>query len=160
MKRKSCFVCRRRSNWFYENIFYLRTKHSERTISAVMNIILGDSVCLIPAAMCFKCVDRINAYDEAYEKMQKMEREFKSLICVKMITKLPDAEAVASADAMSIPTDDVITDPNGVDGKEMDADQQAGDTVLVNLDGAVNIEPAEPALNDQEASIGIPMRRM
>lgn len=120
-----------------------------------MNIILGEasnSVCLNPAAMCFKCVDKINDYDEAYEKMQKIEHEFKSMIGVDMTMKSADPD-VCAKDNNTL-TDDVTTDANGMAGEVMAANQNAGDTVLVSSDEAVNNnEPLELPQNDHNVSI-------
>lgn len=138
MEKSTCFVCRKRSKWFYENILYLRTKHSERTITAVMKTILGETsvlVCSNPAAMCFKCVSRINEYDEAYEKMQIMEREFKSMLRVNTITKNEDADDLAL-----IPIDYEIADANEVDDIKMDADKIADTLGLDTSNGPDDIE--------------------
>lgn len=145
MKKFKCFVCRKRSKWSYENIVYLRTKHSERTLLAVMNAILGEAsklVCLMPASICFRCVDRINEYDAAYEKMLMMEREIKSMICVDFIPKLSSKLPCAKDKNTPITY-----------AEEMDADPQVRDILLVSPDGPVDIQPAEPSQNDQEVSI-------
>lgn len=96
-----------------------------------MSTILGESlglVCSNPAAMCFKCVSRINEYDEAYEKMQIMEREFKSMLRVDTIAKNEDADDQVAL----IPIDYEIANEkenansNEVDGIKIDADTWLG----------------------------------
>lgn len=152
MEILSCFVCRKRSKWFYQNFLLVRTKHSERTILAIIKIVLGEastSHCFSPATMCFKCVDRINEYDEVYEKLQIMERELKSMICVDMIPKLAVADDCPEEKNTLI--DDVITDVNGVDDKEEEADEKVGNIVLVSLDGPINIEP--PQIEQEESIV-------
>lgn len=150
MKKSKCFVCRKRSKWFYENVFFLRTKYSERTIAAVMKIVLGEAsalICINPAVMCFKCVDLINEYDEAYKKMQVMEVELKSMIDVNMIA-IPKQE---DADDHTTPTDDVTNDANDIDATKMDVDSNdVGDSISITSNGAVDIESLKLPENNEE----------
>lgn len=137
---------------FYENMLLVRTKHSEKSISAIVKIILGEDYAAVwclnkPAAICLKCVDRINQYDGACEQLQKMKEEMKSMICANIIPKL------AHADPNNTPTDIVITDANEVDARELDFDKQDDDILLVSSDGRVNIENPEPPQNNQDDSI-------
>lgn len=151
MECNICFVCRKRSKWFYENFLRLRTKHSERKISTIIKIVVGEASAkqyeFNPAAICFKCVDKINEYDELYEKLQIMENEFKSMICLNMIAKIENTVVHTK------PTDDVIVvaDANVVDANGIDENKSAGDIVVVSSNAAVNIEVPEPPQIVQES---------
>lgn len=152
MDKIVCWVCHKRTQWFYGNMLLVRTKHSQKSISAIMKIILGEEYeavwCLNESAgICLKCVDRINQYDGACEELQKMKEDMKSMICANIIPKL------ANADPSNTPTDNVITNANEVDAKKIDLDEEVGDITLVSSDGRVNIEPPEPPQNDHEDSI-------
>lgn len=81
-RRATCCVCYNSSNGFHENILLLQTKHSNKSISAILTLILGsESTCdwLACDPICFECVNKINDYDESFEKMQLIEREFKRI---------------------------------------------------------------------------------
>lgn len=146
MEKSTCFVCHKRTYLFYENIIHLKTKHSERTLPAVMKIILGESyawVRLNLAAICFKCVDRFNDYDEAYEKIQKMELEIKTMINVNVITKLVDA------DAHIIETNSELLDVNSVNIEQINMDQSDENIVLDTASGAADIENLKQSENSQ-----------
>lgn len=131
-----CFFCRKRSQWFYENVFYLKTKHTHRTISSVMEVILREdsaSVCSNAAAVCFKCVDKINEYDDAFEKLQAKERELKSMIFVNLIVKHKDA-----ADQITLP-EDKLADAIEVDTDEINEEKKDDDIILDDSISPVNI---------------------
>lgn len=77
-----CCICHHTSDWFYDDISVLQSKHSQRSIRVVLKLIMGEELIQDWAAsntMCFECVDKINDYDEAFEKMQSIERELKQI---------------------------------------------------------------------------------
>lgn len=147
-----CWVCNKRTKWFYENILLVRTKHSEKLISAIMKLILGEEYAAVwclnkPAAICFKCVDRYNQYDEAYEELQKMKEEMKSMLCANIISKHADAYM------NNTPTNNVITDASEAHAEEIDVDKPINDSILDNLNRRTNIEAAESPQSNREDSI-------
>lgn len=121
------------------------------TIRAVMGIILGEAYPQVwsdSAAMCFKCVDKLNNYDEAYTKMQIMEQEFKSMLGVNVMVNMENIDDnVAAAENKEV--DDV---------DKMDVDKPlaevSNDSLVVDIvqsaDPDVSIEKENPT--DEPAS--------
>lgn len=105
-----CCVCHKSSYWFYENISALQSRQSTRTIPVILKLIMGEELSIdwvSSGAMCFECVDKINDYDEAFEKMQLIERELKRIHKVTRV-KLENegffsmnANAICDGDAMA-----------------------------------------------------------
>lgn len=83
----------------------LSTKHTKRPINVVWKMILGDEsapVWSASDAICFYCVEKINDYDEAYQKMQLIERELKFLH--RRVSLKPESylEQAAGSSAISV----------------------------------------------------------
>lgn len=96
----ACCVCHNASDWFYENISLLQSKHSKRSVSAMLKLIMGEELAsdwsTSNTIMCSDCVDKINDYDEAFQKMQSIERELKQ-IHQNIPVKIEDGEVTAIA---------------------------------------------------------------
>lgn len=110
--RKLCSIQGNATKETKSNVIYLKAKHSRRTISSALEVILREdsaSICANAAAVCFKCVDKINEYDDAFEKMQAKERELKTMLFVNLIPEHEDA-----ADQITLP-DDKLADAIKVD---------------------------------------------
>lgn len=78
----TCCVCFNSSHRFHENISLLQAANSDRKISSILKLILGDesdSKWSAPNPICFDCVGKVNDYVEAFEKVQLIERELKQI---------------------------------------------------------------------------------
>lgn len=144
-------MCRQKSKWFYENVHFLRTKHSQRTIPAVTKTILGDafdSLCLNPAAMCFNCANRMNEYDEAYGKVRAMERELKSSICVDLTPITEDAgNTVIATDADVNANADAIE--SNLENMELDAEDRVDVLIANDVGNGESLEQPENVQTDE-----------
>lgn len=74
-----CGVCHLQSDEFFDDMSKLQSKHSDRTICVVLGLILTKSLpdWMESGAICFECVDKVNDYDEAFEKMKLIESELR-----------------------------------------------------------------------------------
>lgn len=82
MAESRCCICHKTTNWFYENISLLQAIHSGKSIAAVMELILGEGAALTWCDfddICYECVDMVNEYDDAYKKLQSIERKLKMI---------------------------------------------------------------------------------
>lgn len=73
-----CCICHHTTDWFYDDVSLLQSKHSQRSIPVILKVIMGKELAQnwTPSdPMCVECVNKINDYDEAYEKMQSIELE-------------------------------------------------------------------------------------
>lgn len=124
----ACCICLNSTNWFHANISSLQAMHSARPILAVIEIILGEemptSTINNTNTLCFECVDKINDYDEAYEKMQIIEREFK-LLTQKSIVKLECDVDPIDVSAIATSTTDANVDGLNIDDIKSDSSNDA-----------------------------------
>lgn len=109
----ACCVCHNASDLFYENISLLQSKHSERSISALLKLIMGEELASDWSAsdtiMCSECVDKVNDYDEAFQRMQSIERELKK-IHSNIRVEIEDEKVIAFAAADVMDFNDCISD--------------------------------------------------
>lgn len=113
-----CCVCHSSSNQIYENFVLLQTKHSHRSVSTILILILGEESAFSWSKsdpICYECVGKINDYDEAFEKMQIIERQLR-LIHENINTK-QEIDAVSNANVCTVDE----SDANGFD--ESDANR-------------------------------------
>lgn len=150
-----CSICHKITKWFYENMTILKAKHSAKAVPEIISIILSKnsaSVCGLDdaSAICFKCADKINEFDEVCEKLQTLEQELKSLICKNMIIKYGESEA----EITPTPTDqDALTDVNEVQVVQLAANNCTNDTVLDTSRNSVEIRHLEQPPISQEDSV-------
>lgn len=109
----ACCVCHNASDWFYENISLLQSKHSDRSISALLKLIMGEELAsdwsTSDTIMCSECVGKINDYDEAFQRMQSIERELKQTHS-NIRVEIEDEKFIAFADADVMDFNDDIGD--------------------------------------------------
>lgn len=77
-----CCVCHSLSSLFHPNILSLRTKHTNKYVHEVLESILSDdstSNWSTSDSICIGCVDKINDYDDTFEKLQSMRRELNDI---------------------------------------------------------------------------------
>lgn len=141
----TCSVCHKSSNRCHENVLLLQTKQSEKSISTILTLILGDELASnnwsVPKPICVECVDRIDDYDEAFEKTQSIERELKHIhqnVHIKWET-----------DTVPIVTSTIAVDAFNTDG--MDVDDANGD---YNSNGPFS-ESLEQFENSEEETVPI-----
>lgn len=117
----TCFVCYSPSNSPDAYRLSLQTKHSRRSINTVLKMILCDESAPIWSesdAICFECVDKINDYDQAFEKMQLIERELKLLHRSKSLK--PESHMEPAAAGVIACDDEYRADGFDVDNKDDD----------------------------------------
>lgn len=126
----TCCVCYNSSNRFHENTSLLQTVRSHRSISAVLKLILGDKSASNWSAsdpICCECVDKVNDYDDAFQKIQSIERELKRIRQNINVKKKNDAARIAAS--VITPDDDFHVDGfddhnAGVDFKSNDGSRE------------------------------------
>lgn len=104
----TCCVCFNLSHRFHENISLLKAANSDRKISSILKLILGDesdSNWSAPNSICFECVSKVNDYDEAFEKLQLIQRELKKIHLGKYVNVKDETVSIAV-----IPIDDGFPD--------------------------------------------------
>lgn len=84
MDQSTCFVCRKSTNYFHKNLWTLKTKPSETHIFTTKTLIINEESPFVrsldnAATLRFKCVDKINEYDEATLKIHQIERELNEM---------------------------------------------------------------------------------
>lgn len=127
----SCCVCQNLSNKFHANISLLQSKHTNKSVSSVLRLILNDELASdwsVSGPICNECVDKINDYDEASEKMQSIERELKE-IHRQVSMKLESDFGTFVASAIS---DDNDFDADGMDDHGSDKADDSSNEPLSN----------------------------
>lgn len=105
---RNCFICRKDTSIFCENLFKIKTKHSDTAVLKYIDKFLGYTLVKDESfkdlIICKCCMTKIDEFDKAYKTAKLVQNELKELLYVSVqsikITSIPiSTEFVMKIDA-------------------------------------------------------------
>lgn len=146
---RSCFVCRKDTSIFSENLFKINTKHSDTPVLKYIDKFLGYTLVKDESfeklIICKGCMTKIDEFDKAYKTAKLVQNELKELLYVSV------QSIKVTPTTFDVPTPIKYTVTDVVDDQSTYIQNNIVDELFQNEDVKLEIEILDTDENLDEA---------